>query len=287
MATNKEQGAPTGLKAKWAAFMVWYESYSGQRVVGIVYSAGASVVIVGALFKILHWPGAEIMLMAGMFTEAALFLIGVLDKPHPTYHWEEVFPQTLPHNTNPEILEKYADRPRPTLLGGVGSGNAVAASAASVPTLVEKDLEALKTQIGTLAKTASQLSELEKVAVATNKLGEKAEAAAEAAGKYAVAAGQLSEKSSAMNAHYAAVAEQMAAAEASSKTYAQSVAEMAKKSAEVATKATELTSIYDVQLTAGKTAAKSAQDFEAAQTKLAKQVADLNSVYGNMLTAIA
>lgn len=281
MATKNEQSL-------FARFLAWYESYQGQRIVGWIYSLGASVVIIGALGKIMHTWWGSIMLPVGMGVEAVLFAIGCLDKPHMAYHWEKVFPQTLGHNADPEVLQECANLPRPSLMGGVGGGNAVAAApAASVPTLAEKDLEALKTQIATLAKTASQLSELEKVAVATNKLGEKAEAAAEAAGKYAVAAGQLSEKSSAMNAHYAAVAEQMAAAEASSKTYAQSVAEMAKKSAEVATKATELTSIYDVQLTAGKTAAKSAQDFEAAQTKLAKQVADLNSVYGNMLTAIA
>ena len=59
-----------------SGFMAWYESYKGQRVVGMVYSIGASVVIIGALFKILHWPGASTVLMIGMFTEAFLFLIG-------------------------------------------------------------------------------------------------------------------------------------------------------------------------------------------------------------------
>jgi uncharacterized protein YoxC len=38
-------------------------------------SVGAAVVIVGALFKILHWPYANILLIVGMFTEAAIFLI--------------------------------------------------------------------------------------------------------------------------------------------------------------------------------------------------------------------
>ena len=51
MATEKQ-----GLGAR---FMHWYESYQGKNVVNIVYSAGASVVIIGALFKILHWPGAS------------------------------------------------------------------------------------------------------------------------------------------------------------------------------------------------------------------------------------
>ena len=51
MATEK---AAQGFGAK---FMHWYESYQGKNIVNIVYSVGASVVIIGALFKILHWPG--------------------------------------------------------------------------------------------------------------------------------------------------------------------------------------------------------------------------------------
>ena len=70
-----------------ARFFHWYESYDGKNVVNIIYSAGASVVIIGALFKILHWPGASQVLMIGMFTEAFLFLIGTLEHPHPEFHW--------------------------------------------------------------------------------------------------------------------------------------------------------------------------------------------------------
>lgn len=53
-----------------------------QRIIGIFYSLGASVVIVGAMGKILHtdWGGA--MLGAGMTIEAVLFALGALDKPH-------------------------------------------------------------------------------------------------------------------------------------------------------------------------------------------------------------
>ena len=42
-----------------------------------VYGWGAAVVIVGALFKILHWPGANIMLIVGLLTEAFIFFISV------------------------------------------------------------------------------------------------------------------------------------------------------------------------------------------------------------------
>ena len=53
-------------KGAWAKFMHWYESYQGKKIVGAVYSLGASVVIVGALFKIMHFPGAGIMLTVGI-----------------------------------------------------------------------------------------------------------------------------------------------------------------------------------------------------------------------------
>jgi ABC-type transporter Mla subunit MlaD len=46
-----------------------------KAIVDVCVSIGAAVVIIGALFKILHWPGANQVLIVGMFTEAAIFLI--------------------------------------------------------------------------------------------------------------------------------------------------------------------------------------------------------------------
>ena len=165
---------------KESGFIHWYESYKGKKITGIVYSAGASVVIIGALFKIMHWPGAGIVLTAGMCTEAFLFMIGVLDKPHVDFHWEQVFPQLLGYGAEPEYLAELQSRPRPTLLGaGVESGAAPDPKKPNVPAITDKDMEALKSGIDGLAKTAVQLQELGKVAVASNKLGEKMEAAGE------------------------------------------------------------------------------------------------------------
>ena len=110
-------------------FMRWYESYQGQRVIGIVYSAGAAVVILGALFKIQHYPGAGPMLNIGMGTEVLLFLIGILDRPHASFHWEEVFPQLVhPENVTEEEAEKIQSIPRPDLAsmtGGMAAAPAV------------------------------------------------------------------------------------------------------------------------------------------------------------------
>lgn len=262
-----------GLGAK---FMNWYESYTGKKYVGIVYSLGASVVIVGALFKILHLPGASQMLFAGMMTEALLFAIGCLDKPHPEFHWEEVFPQLLGEGTDPKIMEEFATRVRPDLAAATASKGA----AAGVPALSDKDLESLKGGIANLAKTAGQLAELDKVAVATAKLGEKAEAAAAAADKYAVAANSLGDKSAALAADYEAVAKSVAGSVEGTKQYEAAVAAAAKNAAQWSA------DVEAIQASAA-AAAKDAKAAEAAQAKLAKQIADLNNIYGNMLTAVA
>lgn len=50
-------------------------SRSTERIVNVIVCVGASIVIIGALFKILHWKGADSMLMIGLFTEAFIFLV--------------------------------------------------------------------------------------------------------------------------------------------------------------------------------------------------------------------
>ena len=249
-------------KISWASFMAWYESYQGKHVTGIVYSLGASVVIIGALFKILHWPGANQTLMMGMFTEAFLFAIGCLDKPHMDFHWDEVFPQIADPATEPKHYAELQTRPRPTLLGA-GGGNG---SAPSIPGVDEKVMDSLKSGISDLAKTAGQLSELTKVATATAKLGEKAEAAADAAEKYAAAtekyanaATELGKNSEAMNKTMAAAAKNVEGAVEGSKLFGESM------------------------IAAGKNCGNLGEDVK----KLAKQVSDLNAIYGNMLNAVA
>lgn len=58
-----------------------------------LYGWGAAVVILGALFKILHWPGANIMLMAGMFTETIIFFFSAFEPLHVEYNWSLVYPE--------------------------------------------------------------------------------------------------------------------------------------------------------------------------------------------------
>jgi len=301
----------TEKKGLWARFMHWYESYNGKNIVNIVYSVGASVVIIGALFKILHWPGASQVLMLGMFTEAFLFIIGALDHPHPEFHWDNVFPQLLEYGTKPELLEEKSKQARPTLLGAgvagapvTATGMAGAASAeggAKVPTLKDEDLKALKDGIADLAKTATQFAELGKVADKGVKLGEKLAAAEEAAATYTTklsAAGVATDSFTAATANlaqnYAQISGDVARVADETKAYKAGVEEVGKKLA-------SLNSVYELQLqainaqveaqktatVAAKEAAEAQAAFAAGTKQLQKQVTDLNGIYGNMLNALA
>ncbi|HNW88769.1 MAG TPA: gliding motility protein GldL [Bacteroidales bacterium] len=58
-----------------------------------LYGWGASAVILGALFKINHYPGADIMLVAGMGCEAAIFFFSAFEPLHVEYDWSLVYPE--------------------------------------------------------------------------------------------------------------------------------------------------------------------------------------------------
>ncbi len=309
MATEKATNQGFG-----ARFFHWYESYQGKNVVNIVYSAGASVVIIGALFKILHWPGASQVLMVGMFTEAFLFLIGTLEHPHPEFHWENVFPQLLEFGTKPELLEEKSHQARPTLLGAGVAGEPTAAvtgmsagvptaapTSAKVPSLKDEDVQALKDGIADLAKTASQLSELNKVAASGVKLNDRLVAAEAATMEYTskiTAVGfstdSLAKATDGLSGSYAQIGEDIKAVAEETKAYKQGVELVGKNIA-------SLNSVYELQLQAvnaqmeaQKSAAASAKEAAEAQLafangtkQLQKHVADLNAIYGNMLNALA
>jgi len=69
-----------------------------------LYGWGASVVIIGALFKILHLPGANIMLILGMGIEAIIFFFSAFEPLHVEYNWALVYPE-LATGTDIELEE--------------------------------------------------------------------------------------------------------------------------------------------------------------------------------------
>ncbi len=71
---------------------MFLSSENGKRTLNFVYSWGASIVIIGALFKILHHPLGSLILSVAMVTEALVFFVSAFERPSNEYHWEEVFP---------------------------------------------------------------------------------------------------------------------------------------------------------------------------------------------------
>lgn len=64
----------------------------GKRFINFAYSFGAAIVILGAMFKLLHFPFGNEMLFIGMVTECIVFILSAFDTPIRDYRWEEVFP---------------------------------------------------------------------------------------------------------------------------------------------------------------------------------------------------
>lgn len=71
----------------------FFETKKFKTTMNFVYGMGAAVVIVGALFKILHLKGADIMLSVGLLTEAGIFVISSFEPVHMDPDWSLVYPE--------------------------------------------------------------------------------------------------------------------------------------------------------------------------------------------------
>lgn len=108
----------------------WMDSVPGQTFLNYAYSWGASVVILGTLFKLTHLPGANIMLFAGMGTEVLVFFLSAFDRPFdktqdgrdlPTHIDEE----EIAHEEAEAEAEYNARHNGTTTQGGVAVGGTI------------------------------------------------------------------------------------------------------------------------------------------------------------------
>lgn len=64
-----------------------------KKVMNFAYGMGAAVVIIGALFKLMHWPGASAMLIIGLGVEAFIFALSAFDPVEKELDWSLVYPE--------------------------------------------------------------------------------------------------------------------------------------------------------------------------------------------------
>lgn len=96
----------------------WMDSVPGQTFLNYAYSWGASIVILGTLFKLTHLPGANLMMFVGMGTEVIVFFLSAFDRPFdktqdgrelPTHYdiegenGGEATASSAVHNVNPAV----------------------------------------------------------------------------------------------------------------------------------------------------------------------------------------
>ena len=296
MATKKEQGQEK--KGLWGKIQDWYAQPGVQATVGMVYSLGAAVVIVGALFKIQHWPGAGVMLTAGMLTEVLLFAIGIFEKPHPTLHWDHVFPQLVEDEAKPIEVN-----------GAIGGGFAGGASVAmpGMEKLSDEDAKKLTESIKNMSETAAQLANISRVAGLTDSYANNLQKASEAAAQFATKQQNLDEATNTLLSSYKGIADNMLAAEDKTKSFAEKASELSKNLGSINTsyelqlkgiqaqasaiesqtsKINAVTSEFEKLHTAVSASSKNMDAYKQMTDQLAKNVSDLNNVYGNMLNAI-
>ncbi len=135
----------------------WMDSVPGQTFLNYAYSWGASVVILGTLFKLTHLPGANIMLFAGMGTEVLVFFLSAFDRPFdktqdgrdlPTHIDEE----EIDHEEAEAEAEYNARHNGATTQGGVSvGGTIIIGGAASNGGGVSQSTDAANAQQGIVA----------------------------------------------------------------------------------------------------------------------------------------
>ncbi|MCK4990507.1 MAG: gliding motility protein GldL, partial [Bacteroidales bacterium] len=74
-----------------------------------LYGFGASLVIIGALFKIQHWPGSTVALAAGLITEAIIFFFSAFEPLHEELDWTLVYPE-LAGMSDPDEIDEYKEQ---------------------------------------------------------------------------------------------------------------------------------------------------------------------------------
>jgi hypothetical protein len=133
--------------------MSFVKSKGFKYLKNLIIGVGAAVVLIGALFKIESWPHASELLIAGLLTEAGLFLLLGILGPDPDYYWDKIIPGLSDYNSNIGPIN-------------LGAGGAPAPQQ-QLPALngevVENRLGGMLTELQSMSKSLGSLKALQEV----------------------------------------------------------------------------------------------------------------------------
>ncbi|MCH2230973.1 MAG: gliding motility protein GldL [Crocinitomicaceae bacterium] len=263
-------------------------SKAWKKFMAKLYGIGAAIVIVGALFKIMHWPFAGPMLVIGLGTEAVIFLFSAFEPIHEDPNWELVYPElALGHS---DELDHEALAARSGGRGGSGTGITDQLDSMLEEAKIDGELlERLGDGMRALGDNAAQLKGVTSAAAATDSYVDSLQAASDKVSSLSDAYERASVSISGMT---------------STQAEGESFGEQMQK---VSKNLSALNNVYELQLKGSsahleatekfqgqvtdmmKNLSDSAEDtrlYKENMSMLSKNLTDLNAVYGNMLKAM-
>jgi gliding motility-associated protein GldL len=257
-----------------------------EKIVNVIASFAAAVVIFGALAKILHWNGANEWLMLGMLTEVGIFIMyGVLYlamKPSQDYNWERVYPE-LAKDFSGELPKRST---APTSgLGLTAKMDEMLANAKVTPDIFDNLGKGMKS----LTDTVSKIGDITDATVATNDYAKNVKSASGAITEmnksYGTTINAMAEMSTATQdakdyrAQFQKVTQNMGALNA---VYELELQDTNKHLKAMNTFYGNLTTAMENMADAS----KDTQQFKQELSKLTTNLTSLNNVYGSMLSAM-
>lgn len=270
-----------------------------KKIMSISYGLGAAVVILGALFKILHLPGANEMLIAGMGTEVLIFVVSAFDPVYEEYQWERVYPELFDES---EIAVSKGRSEGGGSIGGgsvgmIGGGGYSADT--SVALALDNALSKANIETGMIERLGENLGKLSANIESMNGVADVAASTADYSNAAKNAASSLNTLKSTFE-ESAEAAKGLALATNGTQEYQVQIQQITKN-------LQQLNSIYQIELQDANNHLKNLNKFvgnlseamanlestknDAQMLKdnmgnLSKSLGSLNSIYGGMLTAM-
>ncbi len=140
------------------------ESKKWKTIQNYIYSWGASIVLIGALFKLQHLQYSGILLGVGLSIEAIIFFISAFEPLMEQPDWKRIYPQLRTGNEKPEELDFYSglDEKYFSVVKGGGNSNSALAD------LSDDQIAILNESLTKISNTVKGIKDISEVATATN-----------------------------------------------------------------------------------------------------------------------
>lgn len=263
---------------------LFFATSQGKYLKNLIIGLGASVVLLGALFKIQHWPGGGVMLTCGMCTEAFIFAMLGLLPPHHDYYWERFYPD-ITEDPHVEAYRKGTKLHKPGGEQPSKSLDKMMEDAQMNPANIKR----LSENFQKFGQTVEQMKDITEVTSATGAYSQSAREAADALGQMKNTFVGATQTMSAFNEAAEDTArfhEQVSVLSRNLGTLNQ-IYEVELSDANNHLKA--MNKFYSNLVSASDAMASSAADANSAKDQIAllsKNLTTLNQIYGNMLTAM-